>query len=273
MDHKKFMHIIWVATKRFLNTDRTQESFGDIGLTFIVKFITSFACCEVTHPLLSSCFTNFLSIFVPQTAIRARTFHFMGEILNSINVESQLDVSLREAIVKFTTYGLQDSHAAVRVEAINALKPFQDNNNPNDEIVKLYLIHLKGDPVEVVRRTVLIVIVKNMITIPAILERTQDIDESVRLQVYKVMANYSMKAMIVEQRQQFVENGLNDRSEDVVNVRRRFKLIFMEISQFIWVFLLFFVFIGSPRSIITMVLRIQWRLYRVFACVQTSSCR
>ena len=69
------------------------------------------------------------------------------------------------------------------------------------------------DPNADVRRAVLSCIAPCVQTLPAMLERTHDVKESVRRLAYQVLAEkVHMKALTIAQRIRLLQDGLNDRA-------------------------------------------------------------
>jgi condensin complex subunit 3 len=64
----------------------------------------------------------------------------------------------------------------------------QDPSDPDCTIIRAYLRHLKFDPSALVRRTVVKCIGVSRMTLGPILERTRDVDDSVRKAAFKFIA-------------------------------------------------------------------------------------
>lgn len=72
---------------------------------------------------------------------------------------------------------------------------------------------MKCDPSAECRRTVLSVIAASTKTLPAILERTRDVDDSIRKQAYHVIAEkVNIRALTIAQRVRLLQEGLTDRA-------------------------------------------------------------
>lgn len=65
---------------------------------------------------------------------------------------------------------------------------FQDPLDPQCPIIRGYLRHLKYDPSSLVRRTIVKCIGASKVTLKHILERTRDVDDSVRKAAFKFIA-------------------------------------------------------------------------------------
>lgn len=106
----------------------------------------------------------------------------------------------------------------MRVQAIKALCRLQIQDDPDDDVTKIFLFHLECDPSPLVRQAVLSSIARSVHTIPFIMKRLLDVDVRVRRSVLAHMSNFSMKKYTIEQRLTLLEHGLNDSSETVQSV-------------------------------------------------------
>lgn len=65
----------------------------------------------------------------------------------------------------------------------------QDPRDKECPIILAFLFHLSSDPSAAVRRTVIRCIGATRVTLPHILKRTRDVDESVRKAAFKFIAD------------------------------------------------------------------------------------
>jgi condensin complex subunit 3 len=73
-----------------------------------------------------------------------------------------------------------------------------------------------------VRRTVVRCIGATRLTLPHILKRTKDVDESVRKAAFKFIADkIHIKSLTIAQREQVIQRGLSDRKEGVKSIVER----------------------------------------------------
>lgn len=192
--------------------------YANVGLKFVAKFLTSLNDDNETHPILLSTFDYLLNTISLVTIIRFRLCQFVKLLLSSMSSEAAVDDTICNNIMKYMINRLKDQSAAVRVQAVQALQRLQIPDNPNDKIVQTYLFHLANDPSPLVRQAVITAIARNFHTIPAILDRLWDIDERVRRHTVLQMSCYPVKSYKVVQRITFLEQGLNDHSENVRKV-------------------------------------------------------
>lgn len=199
---------------------RTDESVtcGTIGLKCCAKFLTSLQDDGDIHPVLAATFDFVLEHTSQSPTVRYRLCHFVNSLLNSMPSEAALDENICNDIIKYMLDRLKDHNPQVRVQAVQALQRLQFPDDPNDKIVKTYLIHLNNDTSPQVRMAILTAIGRNFRTIPAIIDRLWDIDERVRRHTYLQMSSFPVKSYKVAQRITFLEQGLNDHSESVKKV-------------------------------------------------------
>lgn len=81
----------------------------------------------------------------------------------------------------------------MRLEAIKILHHFQDDaaaNNHHDPITKRFISLMNYDVIGKVRKLCIELIVVNKVTIPHLLGRVRDVDESVQMAAYKKLVEY-----------------------------------------------------------------------------------
>lgn len=193
-------------------------TYANIGLKFCAKFLSSIQDDGDTHPILLSTFDFVLRTISVIGTVRFRLCQFVNSILNSMPSEAALDDKICDDIIKYMIDRLKDQSPSVRVQAIQALQRLQFPDDPNDKIVKNYLIHLNNDSSPQVRMAIITAIGRNFRTIPAIVERLWDTEERVRRHTYLQMSSFPVKSYKLEQRIIFLEQGLNDHSESVQKV-------------------------------------------------------
>ncbi|XP_065557176.1 condensin complex subunit 3-like isoform X3 [Artemia franciscana] len=111
---------------------------------------------------------------------------------------------------------LRDRVAGIRVQAVFALQRLQEPSNKECPVIRAFVHHLKKDPNADVRRAILMNIASCVITLPHILDRCRDINESVRKQAYILIADkISIKSLSIFQRQKLLNRGLQDRSDSI----------------------------------------------------------
>lgn len=191
--------------------------YANSGLGFCAKYLTTLANDVTldTHPMLVSTFEFLLNTTSLVANVRFRLCQFVNTILDFMEVEAALEDYICRNITAYMLDRVTDLSAAVRVQAVKALRRLQLPNDPNDEICRSYLFHLANDPSSAVRIAVVTAIGRNSRTIPAILERLWDVEENVRRHTYTEMIGYPVKAIKVVHRIMLLEQGLNDKSDRV----------------------------------------------------------
>lgn len=228
MEQSIFMNYFLRGLRIWMRFDES-NTFANVGLNFMAKFLTSFNDDDETHPVLVKTFEFLLSTVSPVTVIRFRLVQFVNLILGSMQADAAMDESICNNIMKYMTDRLKDYTSSVRVQAVQALQRLQVPENPDDVIVRLYLFHLANDTSAKVRQAVITAIGRNFHTIPSIMERLWDVDERVRRHTYLQMSSYPVKSYKVVQRITFLEQGLNDDAEAVRKVRRRRRSILIDL--------------------------------------------
>ncbi|KAI0235791.1 Condensin complex subunit 3 [Lamellibrachia satsuma] len=149
-------------------------------------------------------------------AVRYRVCQLINKLLVNMGEDAMIEDELYDSIFSCLLQRLRDKFALVRVQAVQAASRLQDPTDANCPIIKAYLFLLSCDPNADVRRAVLSCIAPCVQTLPAMLERTHDVKESVRRLAYQVLAEkVHMKALTIAQRIRLLQDGLNDRTVSV----------------------------------------------------------
>lgn len=228
MGHEMFTPVLFKVLHVWLKF-KEDNIFANVGLKFMGKFVTSFSEDvdeetdedenDETHPILVSCFDFLLKTISPKAIIRFRMCQSVNSILDSLGPEAVLDDAICDQILSYMSDRIKDKVALVRVQAVYALHRLQVPNDPDDPVVGLYKFHLANDPSAKVRQAIISLIGRCRRTIPDIIERLWDVEESVRRHCILQMSSYPIKSYKIEQRVIFLEQGLNDRSDSVKKVR------------------------------------------------------
>ncbi|XP_066944785.1 condensin complex subunit 3 [Macrobrachium rosenbergii] len=149
-------------------------------------------------------------------AVRFRVCQLINKILNNMGEEAVIDDELYSSIYDTMLQRLQDKVASVRVQAVLALARLQDPRNKACPVIKAYRYHLSMDPNHDVRRAVLSGIAITFQTLPDVLERTRDVNDVVRREAFKVLAQkVHIRSLTIAQRVRLISEGLKDRCEAV----------------------------------------------------------
>eukprot|EP01117_Protostelium_nocturnum_P014338 TRINITY_DN5452_c0_g4_i1.p1 TRINITY_DN5452_c0_g4~~TRINITY_DN5452_c0_g4_i1.p1 ORF type:complete len:1330 (-),score=514.18 TRINITY_DN5452_c0_g4_i1:27-4016(-) len=149
-------------------------------------------------------FTN-----VANKGIRWRSCEIIAALMKRMNESIEDDLS-RE-IESTMKQSMKDKDSNVRCQAVLALSRLQEPSDPDDKIIKRYLKIMTSDVSAEVRKAVVDTVKSSKITIPALLERMRDTSVSVRKSVaVKIGNGVPVKKLTLEQRLEFVKNGLED---------------------------------------------------------------
>ncbi|KAJ1523750.1 hypothetical protein ONE63_001583 [Megalurothrips usitatus] len=145
-------------------------------------------------------------------AIRFRVCQFINKILNGLGNEASMDDKLCDAISECMMERLQDKAPAVRMQAVLALHRLQDPYDPKCPVMKAFLFHMSSDPSADVRRAVITNIAVTASSVRAILERTNDLKDTVRRTAYVGLAKFGVQRFTIIQRVRLLTDGLKDTS-------------------------------------------------------------
>ena len=152
-------------------------------------------------------------------AVRLHVCQMIGMILEmalDLNEEITLPDDVSDVIQTAMMTRLHDKSPAVRAQAVLALRRFQDVQDLECPVVTSYIYLLQQDTAVEVRKAVLNSIGINKRTLPVIIERTRDINASLRQTSYvKLAEGCTIRHLSIGQRVQLLQDGLQDRSNDV----------------------------------------------------------
>ncbi|KAK3094775.1 hypothetical protein FSP39_006096 [Pinctada imbricata] len=151
-----------------------------------------------------------------EKAVRFRCCQMINKILGTLGEDAQIDDDLYDRIYESMLERLRDKQPVVRMHAVMALARLQDPRDENCPVIKAYLFLVSSDPNYEVRRVVLSNIAPSTKTLPAIIQRTRDVKDSVRKMAYTVLGEkVHIKALSIANRVRLLQDGLTDRSEMV----------------------------------------------------------
>ncbi|XP_076650122.1 chromosome associated protein G [Halictus rubicundus] len=194
-------------------------------LEFIAEFAVGFLTAsddnesaqeEPLCPFLVKMFDFLLtSHCAKDKAVRFRICHFLNLLLNSMGDQAFIDDALCDKITISMMDRLLDKSPKVRVEAIFALHRLQDPSDDACPVIKMYIFHATKDPSAEVRIATLMSMGKNKQTLQVALRRTRDVNERVRKVAYEFISKVTVRSLTITQRDQLLNDGLKDRSENV----------------------------------------------------------
>ncbi|XP_033756629.1 LOW QUALITY PROTEIN: condensin complex subunit 3-like [Pecten maximus] len=208
----------------------TREPAVERTIDFITKFITSIEPEETAHAsvnstldnicennLLMEVFTFLLQVHsAKDKAVRFRCCQMINKLLSNLGENAQIDDDLYDKIYASMLERLRDKMPVVRFHAVMALARLQDPHDDNCPVIKAYLFLIKADTSPDVRRAVLSCIAPSTKTLPAILSRTRDVNDTVRKMAYMVMGEkVHIKALSIAHRIQLLQDGLTDTADSV----------------------------------------------------------
>ncbi len=133
-----------------------------------------------------SSFFFFLKVEASQA--RLRICLMLNHLLKLMGEDASIDDDLYQKIFDNMLLRLKDKVADIRSQAVTALQRLQDPRDAGCPIIKAFVFHMACDPSPVVRRTVVRVIGATRLTLPHVIKRTKDVDESVRKAAFKFIA-------------------------------------------------------------------------------------
>ncbi|OWF55102.1 condensin complex subunit 3-like [Mizuhopecten yessoensis] len=208
----------------------TREPAIERTIDFITKFITSIEPEEAPHAsadstldnvagnnLLMEVFTFLLQVHsAKDKAVRFRCCQIINKMLSNLGENAQIDDDLYDKIYESMLERLRDKMPVVRFHAVMALARLQDPHDDNCPVIKAYLFLINADTSPDVRRAVLSCIAPSTKTLPAILSRTRDVNDTVRKMAYMVMGEkVHIKALSIAHRIQLLQDGLTDTADSV----------------------------------------------------------
>ncbi|CAH1247093.1 NCAPG [Branchiostoma lanceolatum] len=152
-------------------------------------------------------------------AVRFRACQLINKMLNALGEDAEVDDDLYDRIFECMLMRLRDKIPAIRVQAVLALTRLQDPSDQSCAVITAYQYLLGCDPNPDVRRAILSCIAPSTHTLSGVLQRVRDVNQSVRVMAFKVLAEkFHIRALTIAQRLQVLQQGLNDRAEAVREV-------------------------------------------------------
>merc|ERR1740128_178700 len=202
-----------------------RENSINLCLDFIAKFAASYEVGnedpdESGHPFYEGLF-DFLLVNhnVKSQSVRFRVCQFINRLLDQHSESASINGDLFDRIYEAMVERVQDRIASVRVQAVIALQRLQDPTNKECPVIKALVFHLERDPHPEVRRAVLRALGCNYFTLNFVLERLQDVNDTVRSQAYTFISErVHVRSLSIANRVTILKLGLKDRSPAVTVV-------------------------------------------------------
>ena len=140
----------------------------------------------------------------------------VDKALTMVDENYSISVDLWDAIQTNMLKRLYDRVPAVRVQAVFTLQRLQNPEDLECPVISEYLHLLECDSVVEVRKAALACICVNKKTLSVIMQRTRDVNETIRQQAYKKLAETcTIRHLTISQRVKLLRDGLQDRSKMV----------------------------------------------------------
>ncbi|KAI9291170.1 hypothetical protein K502DRAFT_344837 [Neoconidiobolus thromboides FSU 785] len=215
-------------------TLKKKEIIVDRIISFLYKFLTflqekedkvidledsidSIADLQPSNDLPNKLLAYYLNgIHAKEKLVRFRCAQLVAISIHHLrSIDEEIFSELKIQLLKRS----QDKESNVRVQVAIALSGLQDESDIDNynQIINRLIEMLSKDPSNDVRRTVLSNILVNALTLPHILERSKDVDKSIRKLLFeKVMVDLGgFKSLSIEQREFLLKNGFSDREKEV----------------------------------------------------------
>ena len=140
----------------------------------------------------------------------------VDKALSMVDDNYSVPVELWDAIQTSMLKRLYDRVPAVRVQAVYTLQRLQNPEDLECPIILEYVHLLECDSVIEVRKAALTCVCVNKKTLPVVMQRTRDVNDTIRQQAYKKLAETcTIRHLTISQRVQLLKDGLQDRSKVV----------------------------------------------------------
>ncbi|XP_070613491.1 condensin complex subunit 3 isoform X2 [Erythrolamprus reginae] len=221
--HEKFVYYLKYAMVIYKREPAVEQV-----INFVAKFMASLYNSEkedAEEKEMENPFLNYLFIFLLEShpansnAVRFRVCQLINKLLGSLPENAQIEDELFDQINTAIQFRARDKVPNVRIQAVLALSRLQDPKDNQCPVVNVYNSLIDTDSNSEVRCAVLSCINPSIKTLPKIIGRTMDVNETVRKSAYQVLAGkVHIKALTIAQRVKLLQQGLNDRSESVKEI-------------------------------------------------------
>ena len=188
----------------------------------VVDFVVQFATKHGGETALDEDFVQPLCLRLlklsaaKDKAVRFRVTQLVGRIMNSMAEEAEVSDELFEAVEEAMVVRCRDKVPLVRAWALRALFRLQNPLDASDEITVELLRLMATDGSKEVRMAAISTVAPSKHSIKAILARTRDVSEEVRLHALGVLAGkVEVRWLSISQRASLLQTGLQDRQPKV----------------------------------------------------------
>ncbi|GLJ51847.1 hypothetical protein SUGI_1101390 [Cryptomeria japonica] len=144
-------------------------------------------------------------------AVRFRSCQILSEVIMRLPDNAEVSNEVWDEVIDCMQRRMQDKVPIVRVYAIRALARFA-NDVDNANIVNLYKEALSSEQNAEVRKMLVLSLPPSNDTALDIIERTLDVNDSVRKAAYRVLANkFPLQSLSIKLRTTILRRGLADR--------------------------------------------------------------
>ena len=188
----------------------------------IVEFVVQFATASSEDDAYDEAFMQSLCMrllrlaHAKDKAVRFRVAQLVCRMLNSMAEDAEVSDELFEAVEDAMVVRCRDKVPLVRAWALRALFRLQNPLDASDEITVELLRLMATDGSKEVRMAAISTVAPSKHSIKAILARTRDVSEEVRLHALGVLAGkVEVRWLSISQRASLLQTGLQDRQPKV----------------------------------------------------------
>ena len=188
----------------------------------IVEFVVEFATQSSEDEAFDEAFMQSLCMrllrlaHAKDKAVRFRVAQLVCRMLNSMAEDAEVSDDLFEAVEEAMLSRCRDKVPLVRAWALRALFRLQNPLDPSDAFTVELLRLMATDGSKEVRMAAISTVAPSKHSIKAILARTRDVSEEVRLHALSVLAGkVEMRWLSISQRASLLQTGLQDRQPKV----------------------------------------------------------
>ena len=230
--HKKAaaqLHRIWAASPDSFEDEffaclacvlevYKREPAAERVVEFVVEFATQSSEEEAYDEafMQSLCMRLLRLAHAKDKAVRFRVAQLVCRMLNSMAEDAEVSDELFEAVEEAMVVRCRDKVPLVRAWALRALFRLQNPLDASDEITVELLRLMATDGSKEVRMAAISTVAPSKHSIKAILARTRDVSEEVRLHALGVLAGkVEVRWLSISQRASLLQTGLQDRQPKV----------------------------------------------------------